>query len=104
MTDKDVPEPDALELVVRARRNALTAAERNTFDQALATSASVRTAYEVGSDLDLATRVQPGDEALLDRALARALGAHRGGRTRFVEPSSAWGRALCGAPLGGGDA
>jgi TolA-binding protein len=82
MTDKDVPEPDALELVVRARRNALTAAERNTFDQALATSASVRTAYEVGSDLDLATRVQPGDEALLDRALARAFAEHRPLRAR----------------------
>lgn len=82
MTDKDVPEPDALDLVVRARRNALNAAERNTFEQALATSAAVRSAYEVGSELDLVTRVQPGDEALLDRALSRAFAEHRPLRAR----------------------
>jgi TolA-binding protein len=82
MTDDAAPERDALDLVVRARRNALSTAESNDFAQAVATSASVRTAYEIGSDLDLATRVRPGDEALLERALTRTFSESRPLRRR----------------------
>jgi TolA-binding protein len=82
MTDDAEPERDALDLVVRARRNALSTAESNAFAQAVGTSASVRTAYEIGSDLDLATRVRPGDEALLERALTRTFAESRPLRRR----------------------
>lgn len=73
MTDKPTPEP--LDLVVRARNGALGASESRALEDALATSASARVAYEVGSALDRASRVRPGDEALLERALERTFAA-----------------------------
>lgn len=72
MTDKSTSEPEPLDLVVRARKGTLSAREAKALTDVLATSASVRVAYEVGSDLDRVSRVRPGDEALLERALARA--------------------------------
>jgi TolA-binding protein len=73
MTGKPAPELEPLDLVVRARRGALSAPEREALEQALATSATVRAAYEAGSALDRVTRVRAGDEALLERAIQGAL-------------------------------
>jgi TolA-binding protein len=73
MTGKLSSEFEPLDLVVRARRAVLSKRERDAFAQALATSATARTAYEIGSDLDMTARVRPGDEALVERALVGTL-------------------------------
>lgn len=80
MSDKPEPRAEPLDLVIRARRGSLEAHERGALSQALATSATARLAHELGSDLDLVSRVQPGDEALIERALGEALTTRRGRR------------------------
>jgi TolA-binding protein len=82
MSGKPAPELDALDLVVRARRAELGTGERGALTQALATSATTRVAYEVGLALDVVSRVRPGDEALLARALAGAFSTRRPIRRR----------------------
>jgi TolA-binding protein len=77
MTGKPTSDLETLDLVIRARAAALSKRERDAFAQALATSATARTAYEIGSDLDLTARVRPGDEALVERALEATLAGRR---------------------------
>jgi TolA-binding protein len=69
MNGKPTSELEALDLVIRARSAVLSEREREDLVQTLTTSAAARTAYELGSDLDLMARVRPGDEALVERAL-----------------------------------
>jgi hypothetical protein len=69
MNGKPTSELEALDLVIRARSAVLSEREREDLVQTLTTSAAARTAYEIGSDLDLMARVRPGDEALVERAL-----------------------------------
>jgi TolA-binding protein len=73
MTGKSDPELEPLDLVARARHGALSPMEQDALDQALATSATLRMVYEVGSALDLMTRVRSSDAALLDRVIDGAL-------------------------------
>lgn len=82
MKDKATPELDPLDLAIRARRGSLTEREREAFAQALGASATIRMSHELGTDFDLALRVKAGDEALLERALDRALTPRAARRTR----------------------
>jgi TolA-binding protein len=82
MKGNALPELDALGLAIRARHGSLNEPEQNALTQAMATSATVRTAYELGTDLDLVSRVQAGDEALIQRALATTLATRPARRTR----------------------
>jgi TolA-binding protein len=66
---------DALDLSVRSRRGSLPAAEMRVLEQALESSALVRTAHEVGTSFDAASFVRPGDDALIARAVQGALAA-----------------------------
>jgi TolA-binding protein len=69
--------PDLLDLSARARLGRLSETERQAFEQALAADAVLRTAHALGRDFDLLSRVRSGDEALVERAAARALGGLR---------------------------
>ena len=82
MSVKPTRELDALDLAIEARRGALSPRDEPVFEQALGASAALRTAFEIGCDFDLASRIRPGDEALVARAAERALarGAERGSR------------------------
>jgi TolA-binding protein len=82
MKGNALPELEPLGLAIRARHGSLNEKERDALAQALATSATVRTAYELGTDLDLLSRVQAGDEALIQRALAATLATRPAERTR----------------------
>ncbi len=77
MTVKTNPELDPLELSIRARLGQLRPAEQHAFAQALESGAWLRLVHELGRDLDVLTRVRPGDEALVERAASRALASGR---------------------------
>jgi TolA-binding protein len=77
MIEKPPPALDPLDLSARARLGRLSRGERLTFEHALATDAALRAAHELGRDLDRLSSVRSGDEALVERAVARALGAER---------------------------
>jgi TolA-binding protein len=95
MSGKKAPKLDALDLVVRARRATLSASERDALAEALATSATARVAYDVGSALDVVSRVRPGDAAMLERALEGALSsAHRIRRRRMPRVTAALAATL----------
>jgi TolA-binding protein len=64
---------DAEDLVARARQGSLSRAEQEALTAALAQSPELRTAYQVGIELDRATAVQAGDDALLARAADAAI-------------------------------
>lgn len=66
---------EALDLSIRSRRAPLSAAEVRVLEQALAASALVKTAHEVGMSFDATGFVRPGDDALIARAAQGALSA-----------------------------
>jgi TolA-binding protein len=71
---RSTPKLDPLELSVRARRGELSATERLEFERALEEDATLRLAHRVGRDFDVALRIRPGDEAVLERATKAAIG------------------------------
>jgi TolA-binding protein len=73
MKSKRGAELDPLDLATRARRGARSPREREAVADAVATSATLRTAHELSCDFELVSRVLPGDEAIIERALDRAL-------------------------------
>jgi TolA-binding protein len=73
MSAKPSPELDPLDFVLRARSSTLGTEEQHALDRALATSAALRTARELGHDLDFVCRVRTRDQALASRAIERAL-------------------------------
>lgn len=82
MSAKPGTEVDALDLAIAARRGELGPREQQALEQALEASAALRTAYELGCDFDLASRIRPGDEALVARAAERGLTRGAGRRSR----------------------
>jgi TolA-binding protein len=74
--------PDLLDLSAHARLGRLSDTERQAFEQALAADAALRTAHALGRDFDLLSRVRSGDEALVERAAAGALGGLRARKPR----------------------
>jgi TolA-binding protein len=62
------------DLVVSARRRPLDEAERQELDAALDADPALRLAHDVGRAFDDVAFVQPGDEALIARAVDRTLG------------------------------
>jgi TolA-binding protein len=77
---------DLEDLSARTRRGSLSAAERRSFERALAADPSLRVAHQVGSDFDRAFAVRPGDDELIARVVDRVVRAPRS--------AAAGGRAL----------
>jgi TolA-binding protein len=73
MSAKPSSDLDPLDLALRARTSSLASDEELSLDRALATSASLRIAHQVGHELDFACRVRARDQALIARALDGAL-------------------------------
>ena len=102
-------------LLARARRGELSESEQRVFDGALEASSTLRVAHLVGSDIDRASAVRAGDEALISRAADAALARAASGvarkaprrRRRFLTAAlvaaamiSATGMAAALRPLG----
>lgn len=72
------------DLSVLMRRGALSAADQQAFTDALAASATLSNAHQVGLDFDRVTTLRPGDDALIAEVVARAIrGQRRTLRARF---------------------
>jgi hypothetical protein len=82
MSAKTGSDLDPLDVLLRARTSTLAGDEELAVERALATSAALRIAHQVGHDLDFACRVRARDQALLDRALERALAPRAKPRAR----------------------
>lgn len=94
MSDRD----HVLDLSARARRGEATDEELKRLRAALASSATLRTAHQMGADFDAALAVQAGDSALIDQVVKRAL-LQRGkpGRSRHLRASRTRWLALAAA-------
>lgn len=64
---------DAEDLSVLARRAQLSAADQRAFAEALAGSATLRAAHQVGLDFDAVANVAAGDDALIAEVATRVL-------------------------------
>ena len=79
MSPRDRQPIDLEDLVVRARRGPLNRSEQRELERALEQSAELRLAYQLGADMDRATALRGGDEALIARAANAALRQLNGG-------------------------
>jgi TolA-binding protein len=68
---------DLEDLSVRARRGSLSETERRNFEHALASSASLSVAHQVGRDFDRIGAVRPGDDELIARVVDKVARAPR---------------------------
>lgn len=86
MSAHDRDDFDPLDLIARARRGSLTRAEQEVLEDALDANPDLAAAYRVGVEIDRASAVQGGDEALIasaaDAAMARV--ADMTSRTRIA--------------------
>lgn len=73
MSGSDHEDFDPQDLVARARRGVLSRAERDALALALEASPELATAYRVGVEIDRASAVQGGDDALIGRAADAAM-------------------------------
>ncbi len=78
MTSRRSVDPE--DLVVLARRGCLAEGEVMRLERALASSATLQVARQVGDDCDAEGAVQPGDEALVARVAGGIVGAPPVGR------------------------
>jgi TolA-binding protein len=78
MSTDDRDDFDPEDLIARARRGTLSRAEHEALTRALEASPDLAAAYRVGVELDRASAIQSGDEALIarsaDAAMARVAG------------------------------
>jgi TolA-binding protein len=93
MSTRDRDDVDPEDLIVRARHGTLSRAEHDALSSALEQNPLLATAYRVGVEIDRASAVQGGDDALIaraaDAALARAALTHTELTTRRPTPSRA---------------
>jgi len=73
MSERDRDAFDAEDLLARARRGVLSRAEEQDLARALEERPELATAFRVGMELDRASAVQGGDDALIARAADAAL-------------------------------
>jgi TolA-binding protein len=89
------------DLVVLARRGPLDDAERRELEAALDADPALRIAHDVGRAFDDVAFVQPGDEALIARAVDRTVGKRRAVTRRWrVATAVAAGFLLAGGVAG----
>jgi TolA-binding protein len=84
---------DSENLLVRARGSDLSDGDRRELERALETSATLKVAYQIGKDFDRVSTVQVGDDELIARAAARALGQRLPGRERAGQRAR-WGQPV----------
>lgn len=92
MSDPKAPSFAGEDLSVRARRGSLSDTERRALEQALASSATLRVAHQVGCDFDRVGAVRPGDYELIVRVVETAVRTPRQSIVR--RPAFRWGLAL----------
>jgi tetratricopeptide (TPR) repeat protein len=85
VSDSKVTLMDGEDLSARARRGSLSDAERRALEHALAGSATLRVAHQVGCDFDRVGAVQPGDYELIARVVESGV---RAPRRSFVRRSA----------------
>ena len=93
MSGRDPERLDPEDLVVRARRGLLSRGEQRELARALESNPDLRVAHQVGSDLDRATAVRGGDEALIARAAQAALAELHGAARAPIAPARRGGGA-----------
>jgi tetratricopeptide (TPR) repeat protein len=73
MSTRDRDDFDPEDLIARARRGTLSRAEHEALTRALEASPDLAAAYRVGIELDRASAIQSGDEALIARSADAAM-------------------------------
>jgi TolA-binding protein len=93
---RDLASSSALEdLSARARQRDLTVEERRQLMAGLAASAEARLAHRAGAEFDAEDTVLPGDEALVERVLRRALTPPRARSSRWRQAWLVAAASLC---------
>jgi TolA-binding protein len=93
---RDLASSSALEdLSARARQRDLTVEERRQLVAGLAASAEARLAHRAGAEFDAEDTVLPGDEALVERVLRRALTPTRTRSSRWRQAWLVAAASLC---------
>ncbi|MES1183066.1 MAG: tetratricopeptide repeat protein [Myxococcales bacterium] len=83
------------DLSARARQRDLSVEERRQLVAGLAASAEARLAHRAGAEFDAEDTVLPGDEALVERVLRRALTPPRARSSRWRQAWLAAAASLC---------
>lgn len=86
MSNAELPE----DLVVLARRGALSAAQQKELERVLERSSTLRIALQAGQDFDGLGSVQPGDEQWINRLVARTMRQKRQALRPWRRRSVSW--------------